>query len=160
MEVSMKKLVGVLTGFAAIVALCTFIVAQEGGVDVPESKKPGSTGLPNEAKKALEDAIRAATDKLAELGKKKLSEADLDSVLKETLAAIEELKKLLNQTKDPAMKEIINLLIKELGNVKEIVELTKREYNWGDVYGCPNYNKRRVDDSLRKIDEIMKKIGK
>jgi len=153
----MKKLVGVLTGFAAIVMLCTFIVAQEGGVDVPEPKQPENAGIPAEVKDPLEKMIKEATDKLTELGKKKLSEADLDSVLKETLAAIEAFQKLLNQLKDPAMRDMINQLRRELSNVKEIVELTKREYNWGDVYGCPNYNKRRVDDSLRKIDEIMKK---
>ena len=156
----MQKLIGVLTGFAAIIALCTFIVAQEGGVDVPEPKQPESAGIPEEVKEPLEKMIKETTDKLAELGKKKLSEADLDSVLKETLAAMEALQKLLNQTKDPAMRDMINQLIRELSNVKEIVELTKREYNWGDVYGCPQYNKRRVDDSLRKIDEIMKKTGK
>jgi hypothetical protein len=157
MEVSMKKLVGVLTGFAAIVMLCTFIVAQEGGVDVPEPKQPENAGIPKDVKEPLERLIKLAAEKLAELGKKKLSEADLDSVLKETLAAIDALTKLKDTIKDPAMKDMINQLIKELRDVKEIVELTKREYNWGDVYGCPNYNKRRVDDSLRKIDEIMKK---
>jgi hypothetical protein len=159
MEVGMRKLIGVLTGFVAIIALCTFIVAQEGGVDVPQKPESGGGGLPDEAQKALEDAIKAATDKLADLGQKKLSESDLDSVLKETLSAIDALKKLLNQTKDAAMKDIINQLIKELNNVKEIVELTKREYSWNDVYGCPYYNKQRAADALRKIDEILKKLA-
>jgi hypothetical protein len=155
----MKKLVGVVAGFVAVIALCTFIVAQESGkVDVPEDKAKGTEGLTDEATKALEEAIKVATDKLTGLGSKKLSESDFDSVLKETAAAIEALKKLLDKTKAPAMRDMINQLIKELGNIKEIVELTKREYSWGDVYGCPGYNKRRVDESLGKIDEMLRKL--
>ena len=156
----MKKLIGVLVGFVAIIALCTFIVAQESGkVDEPEEKPAGDAGVADEAQKALEDAIKAATEKLADLGKKRLSESELDAVLKETLGAIDALKKLLNQTKNPAMRDMINQLIKELGNIREIVELTKKEYSWSDTYGCPGYNKRQVDESLRKIDEVLKKLG-
>lgn len=155
----MKKLVGVVAGFVAIIALCTFIVAQESGkVDVPEDKAKGTEGLTDEATKALEEAIKAATDKLTDLGNKRITDSDFDSVLKETAAAIEALKKLLGQEKTPALRDMINQLIKELGNIKEIVELTKREYSWGDVYGCPGYNKRRVDESLGKIDEMLKKL--
>jgi len=155
----MKKLAGVIAGFVVVIGLCTFIVAQDPAVDNPNPKPTGGGGLPEEVDKDLKGAIDAAAQKLADLGKKKLSEADLDSVVKETLAAVEALKKLLNNTKDPAMKDIINQLIKELTNIKEIVELTKREYSWNDAYGCPMYNKRRVDDSLRKIDEILKKLS-
>jgi hypothetical protein len=160
MEVGMKKLAGVIAGFVVVIGLCTFIVAQDpGGVDNPNPKPTGGMGLPEEVDKDLKGAIDAATEKLADLGKKKIEDSNLEAVLKETLAATKALEEVLIKTKDPAMKDMINQLIKELTNIKELVELTKREYNWSDIYGCPNYNKRRVDDSLRKIDEILKKLG-